>query len=176
MTVETVKSASVTNLDASPRVPNTAGRGAQGYLWQVNDYALVPAAASVTSKFFMVRVPCDVVLKELIFTAGAMGAGKFDLGLWYSASETDGTPASLRGTVIDQDFFASDIDCAAAVVPTDVVGESGFYGLQERNMPLWQAVGLSVNPGGFFDIIAVVHTTAVTDGAAYIHADARFIW
>jgi len=176
MAVETVKSASVTNLDAAPRVPNTAGRGAAGYLWQINDYALVPAAASVTSKFFLVRVPCDIVLKELIFAADAMAAGKFDLGLWYSASSTDGTPAANKGLVIDQDFFASDIDCASAVAPTDVTNESGNYPLQNRNQPLWQAAGLSAMPGGFFDIIAVVHTTAVTTGAAYIHADARYVW
>ncbi len=176
MSVENLKSASVTNREAIPATANTAGEGGPGYLWQINDYALVSASASLTSTYRLLRVPCDIVMKEIIFESEAMAAGKFDIGLWYSNTAADGTPASLVGTVIDQDFFASDVDCASAVTPTNVTNESGTYTVAKRNQPLWQAVGLSANPGGFFDIVATVHTTAITTGAANIHADARYVW
>ena len=61
-------------------------------------------------------------------------------------------------------FLATVIDCASAVVPTEVVNESGTYTLDKRKQPLWQAVGLSADPGGYFDIVATVKTTAVTTG------------
>lgn len=177
MAVETVKSASVTARDATPATPQVTGKTAGGYMKTQDDHALVPASASADSKFFMVRVPTNAKLKNLIFSSAAMGAGKFDIGLWYSANANgqDGTPLDLRGDVIDQDFFASVVDCASAVVPTDIKFEAGNFTYNDCNLPLWEAAGLSADPGGMFDIIATVKTTDVTTGAARIHLQANYV-
>jgi hypothetical protein len=66
--------------------------------------------------------------------------------------------AAARST---QDFFATAIDCASAVAPTDVTNESGTYTIDKRNQPIWQAVGLTTDPGGYFDIVATVVTTTL---------------
>jgi hypothetical protein len=95
----------------------------------------------------------------------AQTAGKFDLGAYYATDGVIGkTNALLAAAAIDQDFFATAIDCASAVTPTEVINESGTNTLDKRIQPLWQALGLTADPGGNIDIVATVVTTAVTTG------------
>lgn len=154
MAVENLKSTSVTNEDATPIVLNTAGAGAPAPLQWVDDFSTASAAASVASTYRLVRVPTTCKVKSLIFEGEAQGAGKFDIGVY----------APNGGAVVSAAFFASAIDCAAAVAAIESVNESGTYTLAKRNQPLWQAAGASVDPGGFYDIVATVVTTAVTTG------------
>jgi len=166
---EALKSTSVTNLDADPVVHNNAGKGAPGNLKVVDDYITPTTGAATGSTYQLVRVPSNAIVKQIFFEAGAMTAGKFNLSVYYSTSTTDGTAASKQGVIVPttgDSFFASDIDCAAAVTPTDVTNESGNYTLAKRSKELWDALALTSDPGGFFDIVAVCHTTAVTTGAA----------
>jgi hypothetical protein len=87
------------------------------------------------------------------------------LGVYYSDSTIDGTAPANQGAVIDAKFFSDDIDCTAAVLPGEKVFFTGGSNTPDkRNQPLWQAAGLTSDPGGFFDIVATVHTTAVTTG------------
>lgn len=175
MAVENLKATGITNLDATPFVPLTTGVGAKGFLHEVGDYVTVSASASTTSTYKLARVPTNAKVKSVIFESEAQGAGKFDLGVNYSSSTRDGTSEANRGAVIDADFFASAIDCASAVTPTDVVGESGVYTLDERNKPLWQALGLTADPGGWFDVVATCVTTAVTTGTGKMGVSVRFV-
>jgi len=161
----TLKSASVTNNVATPLVLNTAGAGAPAPLFTVDDYKAVTAALSITSRIRLVRLPSTCKVKSVIFESEAQGAGKFDVGLYYSEG----------GAVIDADFFASAVDCASAVVPTEIVHESGVYTLDERVLPLWQAAGLTSDPGGHFDVVATVVTTDVTTGTGKIGVRVNFV-
>lgn len=169
MSVEALKSPSITNLDASPIVANTAGEGAGAAQLVQTEYVTVSAAASAGSIYRMIRVATTVKLKELMLESEAMGAGKINVSAYYSDSTTDGTAAANRGLIVpttgDQ-FFASDVDLSAAIVSTNVLNESGNNGLANRNLPFWSALGLTADPGGFFDIVAVVHTTDITTGNA----------
>lgn len=164
MAVENLKSTAVTNLDTIPRVPNTAGVGAPVALKTVNDYVTISASASTTSTYQMVRIPSTAKVKNVMIESEAQGAGKVDVGLYYSSATTDSTAPANQGTVIDQDFFASDVDLASLVTPTNITNESTTYTLAKRNQPIWQAVGLSSDPGGMFDVVLTVHTTAITTG------------
>lgn len=164
MAVEHVKSTPVSNLDASPIVPNTAGEGGLGISRQVDGYVTVPAAASVDSTFRLVRVPTTAKVKRVSVESEAQGAGKVDIGVYYPTTGKTGV-ADLAANAVDQDFFALVVDLAAAVTPTDATHTStSAYTLDKRTQPLWQAVGLTSDPGGFFDIVATVKTTAVTTG------------
>ncbi len=169
MSVEALKSTSITNLDANPVVANTAGKGAPAPQLVQSEFVTVSAAASTTSTYRLIRVPTTVKLKELILESEAMGAGAINISAYYSDSTTDGTSAANRGLIVpttgDQ-FFASDIDLTSAQNNVQVMNESGNNGLANRNLPFWQALGLTADPGGFLDIVAVVHTTAITTGAA----------
>lgn len=177
MAVEHLKSASITNLDAAPVVSNTAGKGAPGRINHVGDYATVSAAASVLSTYQLARFPSNAKIKSVIFESEAQGAGKVQLGLYYSDSTNDGTPAANQGTVVSGAvaFFASDIDCSAAVNRAGYTNNGGSYTLDKRNKAIWDAAGLSVDPGGFFDLVATVHTTAITTGTGKIGGEVEYI-
>jgi hypothetical protein len=179
MAVEALKTTAITNLDASPIVANTAGYGAPAILHSVDGYITVSAAASTTSTYRMVRLPTKAIVKHLFFESQAQGAGKFNLSAYYSDSATDGTSVANQGVIVpttgDQ-FWASDIDCAAAVVSADYINESGNYPVNKRQKQLWDALGLTSDPGGFIDVVAVVHTTAVTTGTGNIYVDCQFVY
>lgn len=165
MAVDHVKSSIITNLDASPVVQPTAGEGGPAPLKYVDGYATAVASSSVGATYQLCRVPSNAKIKKIIFESEAQTAGKFDLGVFYATDGEGGKPTALLvANAIDADFFATAIDCAAAVLPTDVTNESLTYSLDKRTQPIWQAAGLTSDPGGYFDIVASVITTAVTTG------------
>lgn len=167
MSVENLKSTSVTNLDATPVSQNTAGEGGPALGFTVNDYATVSANASVTSTYQLCRVPSNCKVKNIWLESEAQAAGTFDIGLYYSSGAD--MPASIKGLVVPscQTLFGSAIDCSSAQ-RTDVTNESTNFNLAKRNQPLWQAAGLTSDPGGFFDIVATVVSVAVTTGTGKI--------
>lgn len=168
MAVDHVKSTPITNLDASPAVANTAGEGAPYSTKQIDGYATVIASGSVGATYQLVRVPSNCKVKAVFLESEAQAAGKFDIGVFYATDGEGGQPTSLLvAAAISAALFASAVDCAAAVA-TDVTNESGTYTLDKRSQPLWQAAGLSADPGGWFDIVASVITTAVTTGTGKI--------
>lgn len=165
MAVDHVKSTFITNLDATPATQNTAGEGGPAPQKTIDGYATAVASSSVGATYQLVRIPSNAKVKSIIFESEAQTAGKFDLGLFYATDGEGGKPTSLLvANAIDADFFASAIDCASAVTPTEVVNESGTNTLDKRAQPIWQAAGLTSDPGGCFDIVASVITTAVTTG------------
>ncbi len=172
MAVDHVKSASVTALDTVPLAHITAGEGQPGYAQVVSDYVTAVASSSADATYRVLRVPTNAKMKSLIFASEAQGAGKFDVGVYrpVSAEYPD-----LAANAVDQDFFATVIDCASAVLPTEIINESGTNTMAKRNMPLWEALGLSSDPRGFFDIVLTVKTTAVTTGTGKVDLTATFV-
>lgn len=166
MTVDHVKSTPVTNLDATPRVPMAAGEGAPGYLQWTEGYATALASSSVDATYQLVRLPSNAKVKQIIFDSEAQTAGKFDIGGYYATdgSKIDAATALLAAAAIDQDRFATAIDCAAAVVRTDILNESGTVAWNLRGKMLWEMLGLTADPACNIDIVATVVTTAVTTG------------
>lgn len=164
MAVEHVKSTPVSNFDATPAVANTAGEGGPGYLRSVEGSLTVPASSSIDSTLRFVQVPTNAVIKNVRVTTAAQTVGVADFGVYYPVSGKTGV-ADLAANAIDQDFFASAVDLGTALPWTDITFEAGAgYLRSEINLPLWEALGLTSDPGGFFVIAATV-TTAVTTGA-----------
>lgn len=165
MAVDHVKSTFITNLDANPSVANTAGEGGPAPTKTVEGSAVAVAASSADATYQLVRIPSNCKVKQILFESAAQGAGKFDIGLYYATDGEGKQPAALlAAAAIDQDFFADVVDCASAVAITDITNEAGTYTIDKRTQPIWQAVGLTSDPGGYFDIVATVKTTAVTTG------------
>jgi hypothetical protein len=158
----TLKSASITNREATPRVHNNPGAGASGVVRQVQGYfASVTASLSDTSVIRMVEVPAHATVTRVIFASAAQTAGNLSIGAYRT--NADGA------AVVDMDFFASRIDCASAVALTDVTNESTTNTLAKQNQPLWQALGMTEPAKGtMLDIAATVDTTAVTTGTGAI--------
>lgn len=168
MSVDHVKSIPITNLDSSPIVAITAGEGGAAPLKTIDGYVTTVASSSVDATYQIVRLPSNAKVKSVYLEAGAQGAGAFDIGVYYATDGEGGQPkALLAAAAISRALFASAVDCASAVT-TDVTNESGTYTLDKRVMPLWQAAGLTSDPGGYFDIVMTVTTTAVTTGATKV--------
>lgn len=164
-----LKSPAITALDAAPPlVPLTEGIYGMARLKEVDGYVTAVAADAALSTYQLCRVPTNAVLKSLVFGSDAQGAGQVQLGLYYSDSTVDGTPAAVQGTVVSGQVacFHAGINMAAAVASFEVLGPV-FKGAQMQKR-LWDAAGLSADPGGYFDIVATVNTTAVTTGTGEI--------
>lgn len=163
----TLKAPGITNLDATPPLANTTGEYGAGYLKTVDGFVIPLAADNAGSTYQLVRIPTNAKVKSISLESEAQGAGKVNISVYYSDGVNDGTSASNSGKIVpttgDQ-FFASDVDLSSAYGPTNVTNESGNYPLNLRALPLWSALGLATDPGGFFDLVAVVHTTAITTG------------
>jgi hypothetical protein len=157
----TLKGTAITNRQATPRVLNNPGLGsgapvkcAVGYL------ASVTAALSITSIIRLVEIPSNAIVLKVELQSGAQTAGAFDVGVYRN--NDDG------GAVVDADFFASAVNCAAAVVNTDITAEATVNTIADMNSPLWSAVGASADPKSTYDIALTVVTTDVTTGAGAI--------
>lgn len=175
MAVVHVKSTPVTNADATPASANTAGTGGVSPLKFAEGTVTVTAAATIDSTFQMIRVPSTAKIKKLWFESAAQAAGQVDIGVYYATDGIVGRPLTLLASqAIDQDFFASGVIVTAAVTITEVTNESTTYTIDKRVQPLWQAAGLSVDPGGNLDIVATVVTANVTTGAALMAMHALY--
>lgn len=173
MAADTLKSASITNLDAIPVVPQSTGEGSPGYS-RVHSDSVAPTAgglASTSSVYKLVRVPTNAKLKSInLVTDAALDtnatptlAGK--LGAFYSDSTVDGTQAALQGTAVNSgaDFLAAATKFGAAT--TLNIDGLAALSLPNRNKPLWSALGLASDPGGFFDIVLSLTAVAATANA-----------
>lgn len=98
-------------------------------------------------------IPTTVCVRALLFsTNGAATAGAADFGL-YTLNDLGDT-----ATAVDADLFASAQAVTTALARSDITGESGVMTIDERFMPIWQAAGLSADPGGVFWVCLTVTT------------------
>lgn len=182
MGTSTLKSTPITNLDATPVVPQSTGEGSPGYIREVEGFVTAVAADAAGSTYRLARLPSNAKVKHVFFTSEAQGAGAVQIGVYYSDSTVDGTQPSLQGIVVPTtgvNFFANDINIAAAVNSVDEVFQNmataGANNLSVGNQPLWQALGLTSDPGGFLDVVATVHTTAITTGTGRLGVRVQFV-
>ena len=101
----------------------------------------------------------------------------WDVGLYYSDAPAngafDGTNASNTG-VISAALFASAFVAPTTVGRTSLIG-LGTYTVDKFNTPLWEAAGLTSDPGGYFDIVVTVHHAATTAVAGNLGINVEFV-
>lgn len=164
----TLKGTSITNREATPPVLNNPGLGAGAMEYCAYGYlASVTAALSITSIIRLVEVPSNAIITDLRLSSAAQTAGAFDVGVYRN--NDDG------GAVVDQDFFATAVSCASAVVNTDVLNESTTNTLAKQAQPIWQAAGMSADPRSTLDLALTVATTDVTTGTGAIALRVRYV-
>ena len=105
MANDTVKSTSLTNLDATPLLISNAGQGNVGRKIMVDDYCAATAAGlqSVGSYYKLIRLPTFALVKSVKLATDSgpnlNGALALDLNLIFSDSTDDGTPTFLQGLI-----------------------------------------------------------------------------
>lgn len=144
----------IANAVATPPTMNQASTGASAYRKTTAGRVTPAADDSANSIHRFVRVPSNCRVESIKVTAAqASTAGAVNVGVYY--------PAHINaGAVIDADFFASAQSLSAAALSrTEVAFESTTYTLTKRLQPLWQALGLSADPGCELDIAWTISTT-----------------
>lgn len=192
----TVSSASTTALDTAPVLRPDTGQGAPGELKSLDDFVALSTGqlGSTSTKAQLIRLPSTCKLKSMSLNSSVQfdgGSGSpalaFNVGAYYSdapmlpsAATTnvaadyvqDGTAPSLAGTIISATAFASAVSAHAAVLSNSQVG---FVDPAKRVQPLWQALGLASDPGGYIDVVVAVQAAAaggtITAGNLGLKAD-----
>lgn len=173
MTTEALKSTPITNLDASPPVRTTTGFGAAGVLIHVDGTLTVTTGKTLGSTYAMVRLPSTARVKRVeACLDAAVTTFDADIGVYYP---TGGPVPSgtANGTVILAALFASAVDLHAIIVPTGYLDESTTYTAAKRQQPLWQAAGLTSDPGCMLDI--VLTSTSTNSGAAIPYLAVEYV-
>ena len=128
-------STSITNLDATPRVMNTAGMGAAGDLYEVDDYVNITAAATATihSYYRIVRFPTWAKIKSVsiasdaaLDTSATWSLG-LDFNIAFSDSTTDNTPTALQGLIPTSANTGATTTFASPSSPNLIFGSNWKY-------------------------------------------------
>lgn len=164
MTTEALKSTVITGYDASPPTKPAGGAGGANGLQEISGSVTTTTGVTTGSTYQLVRLRSDAYVKRVILESAAMStSASMNIGLYYSDAN-DGTAKANQGTALSAALFASAVSVASAVVASDVTNQSGSYTIDKRVQPLWQAAGLSSDPGGFFDVTAVAASTVTAGG------------
>lgn len=202
--VDTIKSLSITNIDAVPFQVMGPGQGGIGRPVTVADWCAATATGlqATGSTYRLARIPSHAVLQSVVIAtdkapdAASAKTVAFDLNVAFSDSVQDGTPVFLQGLIptsantggtttvaaysSPNKMFGTLIETSNTVAygPTDIVFNGigttyNFSGLVQQ--PLWQtfgftnAIGSPADPGGYFDLLALVITAATTGQACNIY-------
>lgn len=161
MAVVTLKSNSLTNATATPRVSNTVGLEGGSVQRAINSLTTITTSDSVASIYRVGRIrSSDFVDRIRLDTTADMGTTTAaDVGLYDVETHTNG------GTVVDVDFFASAVVLnAGALSNSDLTFESAAAGglITNGEKRVWECLGLANDPGKEYDVALTL--TGACDG------------
>ena len=170
MAVVNTKSTAITNADAGTgTLTNAAVIGA--VLKEAVGTLEAVSGDSIGSVYRLARVPSNARMSRVLLCNDAITTCAADVGPYRTAAD--------GGAVVDADFFGSAVSLASAVLSyTDVTHESGGSGNQFGEIanvekPLWQALGLSADPGVLYGIALTL--TAAAGSAGTVSLKAQYV-
>lgn len=156
MAVVTVKNTTITNRDATPSVIND-GRLERGSLRSAHGYITATNGDSATSQYKLASVPSNAMVRGIQLSCANLGASSsINIGVYRNTKD--------GGAAVSATLFASAQATSAALSKSDVTNQSGSYTLDKQEQPLWQAAGLTSDPGGTLDIVAAVQVAIAATG------------
>jgi hypothetical protein len=146
-------SAYITNRNTVPRVIN--GPALRGELKEAIAYIAAAADDSATSVYRLCTVPSNARISEILLTAADFTtAGAIHCGLHRTTQD--------GGAVVDADLFATAVDLSGGPFANlDITREAGTtnWALANAENTLWQALGLTADPGIEYDVTITISTT-----------------
>ena len=156
----------ISNRAATPRVANEAWNNAAVKSTGVGLLEVSTAEDSTdVLRFLQIRSNAAIREVKLYCDAVAVG-GAMDVGIYQTADN--------GSAVVDADFFASAQVVTAALAGTNIAHESAVYGIEDLDKPLWEALGLSSDPGILYDVAGTITTDmggAGTIGLEVLYVD-----
>lgn len=183
MATETLKTTAITNMDATPPLRATAGKEGPGMRAMVLGSVNPSNAVTSGSLYRLARVPSNVRnLKVSLEVDGTITTLTGDVTLYYSDLSSDevGSGAGLSGLVNNLSGASALFATAYAAggqtagVIQDITNKSGNYGPLARQKELWDAAGLSSDPGGFFDVVFLTTATNSLTAGATLAAEVSY--
>ena len=155
MATENLKSTSITNRDADPKVLSDAIL-LKGSMLEGCGVVAATAATEAASTYRMGQIPSNARVSQILLSSDAMGdTGTVDIGIYQTTDN--------GGAVVDADHFGSAVVITSALKNSDVTHESGVFGIEDSEKPLWSALGLTEDPRINYDIV-ITATAALADG------------
>lgn len=172
--VVNTKSTTITNRDATPPVLND-GRLERGSLRSSFQSVAVGAADSATSYYPLVQVPTTAMVRGVLKTSvTGMTTLAGDVGVYKTTANSAGVTTGVAANTGSGSIFAAATSFATKQDRVDVTNTSTTYPTDKMEQPLWQAIGLSADPGGYFDI-GVKVTTANTGAAGRLGLEVQYV-
>ena len=181
MSVFNVKSKVISNRDASPPVltnPEAALGVLKGAIGVESTGNFGSDLGAASTQVRLISLPSNAGLHSLEYATGDHGTSTLDIAVWYPTVIPQGganAPASsLAGTLISSSAFAAGlagVDTSRAW--TDAMGTDATPSLTNRNKPLWQMLGLSVDPGVDLDLGFSIRVAVVQNG--YVGLRAQYV-
>ena len=171
MAVVKTLSTVITNRDATPPVINDA-RLRGGTLKSGVGSVAVGAADSATSYYPLVEVPSTAMVRG-VFATNVTGMTTLagNVGVFKNTKNANGVTTGVAANTGSDTIFASAASFAAA---QNHVAVDALLTTDKREQPLWQAIGLTADPGGTFDI-GVAVTTANTGAAGRLGLEVQYV-
>jgi len=164
MAVNIIKGAAITSRDASPKQISDA-RLSKGALQEACGVLQSVSGDSIGSTYIFGSVRSNARISQVLLSCdGANTTGAGDIGIYQTTLN--------GGAVVDADFFASAQSISSALVNSDVTHESGVFGIEDIEKPLWEALGLLEDPHVDYDVVMTL--TAASDAADDVGLKIRY--
>lgn len=168
MAVFNLKGSAVTNRDATPAVINDSRietgnlRSSTGYVTAgTTDTGGATYAAGST--YVIASLPSTAIVRDVLLSTAALTSGVVSIGVGRNTKDSaNAYPTAISATATA--LFASAQSVASALSKSNVTNQSGNYTLDKQEMPLWQAAGMTTDPGTTLDIVILVTTTLSAGG------------
>lgn len=166
MGVVAVKSTVVTNADATPATLNKLGLSGGAIKRSVGTVETTNGD-DIGSTYRICRVHSSWYIDQVKLYSDDIGTTTIaDFGLYRTAAD--------GGAVVDADFFGSAVSLKdGAVAGTEIQHESAVYGVEDIEKPIWSALGLTSDPGVWYDVTATL--TAAADAAGTISLRVTYV-
>lgn len=163
MAVVNTKSQQITDQDASPGVAVNSYQKAGGQRSSIGSIAAT-SGDSIASTYRLARIPSNARMCNVSIATTAITTCAGDIGLYKTADD--------GGAVVDVDFFIAAQTLAAASPGLNVIGGNVLTPIN-RTKRVWEALGLTADPGIEYDI--TVTLTAAAGSAGSIACEAGYV-
>lgn len=175
-----VKAKMIANRDASPPVL-TDPIVAVGSVQEAWGCENLPVSSDNGSFVKCVQIPSSARLSSLgLSAAGTVGTTSLDIGAWFPTAIQNQSGYAIHSAVVAGRLIQSSAFGTAFIVPdvaglldSDAMGTITGNTIPQRNMPLWQKLGLQADPNCMIDLGIVVRTANA--GAGYVGLRARYV-
>lgn len=158
-----IDSTLISNRAATPRVANEPYNDARIKTTGVG-IVEVTTSTDAADEIRFCRVRSNALIKNVLVSSdAAITSGAMDIGIYRT--DDDG------GAVVDADFFASALAVGSGLTRSSAVHESGIYGIEDQDKPLWEALGLSADSQVWYDVVGTVTTEMGAGGTICLEVE-----